>query len=54
MEILTQPNNQVKVESETSFDRESRESYFEMLEVALRNLSIIDRKKEDPIVMVQK
>lgn len=54
MEILTQPNNQTKLERETSFDRKSRESYFEMFEVALWNLSIVDRKKEDQNVLVQK
>jgi hypothetical protein len=54
MELLTQPNNQVNVESETSFDREARESYFEMLEVALSNLSIVDRKKKDGIIRLQK
>lgn len=45
MEILTQPNNQVKLESESFFDRRSRDSYFAMLEVALRNLSLFDRRK---------
>lgn len=54
MEILTQPNNQTKLERETSFDRKSRENYFEMFEVALWNLSIVDRKKEDQNVLVQK
>ncbi|MCK5702903.1 MAG: hypothetical protein KAI29_17190 [Cyclobacteriaceae bacterium] len=53
MEIITQPNNQVKFETETSFDRRSRENYFEMLEVALLNLSMVDRKKEDQLVLVQ-
>lgn len=42
MEVLTQPKSQtIKF-----FDRNSRENYFEMLEVALRNLSIVDQKKE--------
>ncbi|MCK5281333.1 MAG: hypothetical protein KAI29_17570 [Cyclobacteriaceae bacterium] len=53
MEILTRPNNQAAFESETSFDRESRENYFENLEVALWNLSIVDRKREDQKVLVQ-
>lgn len=53
METITQPNNQIKFEPETSFDRRSRENYFEMLEVALSNLSIVDRKKEDQLVLVQ-
>ncbi len=46
MEIITQPNNQFKLESETFFDRRSRENYFAMLEVALKNLSYVDRKKK--------
>jgi hypothetical protein len=41
MEIYTQPNNQIKDSPETSFDKQSRESYFEMLQVALENLSIV-------------
>jgi hypothetical protein len=45
MEILTQPNFQTKLESEIFFDKRSRESYFAMLEVALKNLSLVDRKK---------
>lgn len=54
MEILTQPNNQTKFERETSFERKSRKSYFEMFEVALWNLSIVDRKKEEQNVLIQK
>ena len=54
MEILTQSNNQLKFETETFLDRASRENYFEKLEVALRNLSIIDRHKKDQIVLVEK
>ena len=46
MEIITQPNNQFKFESETFFDRRSRENYFAMLEVALKNLSYDDRKRK--------
>jgi len=53
MEIITQPNDQVKFEPETSFDRRSRENYFEKLEVALSNLSMVDRKNEDQLVLVQ-
>jgi len=45
MEILTQPNNQTKLESDIFFDKRSRESYFAMLEVALKNLSLVDRKR---------
>ena len=45
MEILTQPNYQTKLESEIFFDKRARENYFAMLEVALKNLSLVDRKK---------
>jgi len=53
MEILTQSNNQLKFETETAFDEATRENYFDMLEVAIRNLSIIDRDKDDQIVLVK-
>ena len=53
MEVLTQPNNQTKFESEISFDSKSRENYFEMLEVALRNLSVFDTKKRVQKILVQ-
>ena len=46
MDILTQPNFQTKLESEIFFDKRSRDSYFAMLEVALKNLSLVDRKKK--------
>lgn len=42
MEILTQPNYRTKLESEVFFDRRSRENYFAMLEIALKNLSLVD------------
>ncbi|MCG8309897.1 MAG: hypothetical protein MI975_21045 [Cytophagales bacterium] len=45
MEILTQPNNHLKFESETFFDKRSRESYFAMMKVALKNLSLVDQKE---------
>jgi len=45
MEILTQPNFNTKLESEIFFDKRARENYFAMLEVALKNLSIVDGKK---------
>ncbi len=54
MEILTQPNHQINIATESSFDKQARESYFEMLEVAFRNLSIVDQKEIDKIVLVQK
>ena len=44
MEIYTQPINQIKNSPESSFDKQSRESYFEMLQVALENLSIVYEK----------
>lgn len=47
MDILTQPINQVKLESEIFFDSRSRENYFAMLEVALKNLSHFDQKKDN-------
>lgn len=45
MEILTQPNNQTKLESDIFFDKRSRDNYFAMLEVAIKNLSLVDRKR---------
>ena len=47
MEILTQPNSQVKFNSEAFFDRRSRESYFAMLKIALKNLSLFDRDMDN-------
>lgn len=44
MEILTKPIHKAK-STVTTFDKKSRDSYFEMLEVALRNLSLVDEKK---------
>jgi len=54
MDILTQPNHHNKLESETFFDKRSRESYFAMLEVALRNLSIVDRNNRIQKLFIQK
>jgi len=48
MEILTQPNFHSKLESELFFDKRARDNYFAMLEVALKNLSIVDGKKIRP------
>ena len=53
MEMLIHPNNHVKLESEIFFDRKSRDNYFEMLEVALMNLSKVDWKKESQKLLVQ-
>ena len=44
MDILTQPNGHLRLESETFFDKRSRENYFAKMKVALKNLSIVDRK----------
>jgi len=41
MEIISQSNNQLKKASAKKFDKKSRENYFEMLKVALENLSIV-------------
>jgi len=54
MKTLTVLNMQSKFELETSFNRRSRVNYIEMLEVALRNLSIVDVKNENPEVMNRK
>ena len=43
MEALILQNNQHKIK--VSFNRESRENYFEMFEVAQKNLSIVDKKR---------
>ena len=47
MELLTQPINRNGHEAETIFSRQSRENYFAMMEVAHRNLSILDEKQKD-------
>ncbi len=52
METITQSNNQAKVETGVSFDKESRESYFEMHEQALINLSLVDLDMEDLEILV--
>ncbi len=54
MEILTQPGNQTKYSSDSLFDKKSRESYFEMLKVALENLSIVYEKDAERKVLVHK
>lgn len=52
MEVITQSDYQLKNKSITGFDSKARESYFEMLEVALRNLSIVDQKKQRRKILV--
>jgi hypothetical protein len=44
MEALVLPDIQTKNLKASSFDRKSRENYFEMLKVALENLSIVDER----------
>jgi hypothetical protein len=41
MDIITLPGKQRKKSTEPGFDKKSRENYFEMLHVALENLSIV-------------
>lgn len=47
METITQSINQNNIESEGTFDRDSRENYFEMLEQAFINLSLVDHEFVD-------
>lgn len=47
METMTQSNNQSYIESGGSFDNESRENYFKMLEQAFINLSLVDHEFVD-------
>jgi hypothetical protein len=47
MEIISQSNNQLKSASTKKFDKKSRENYFEMLKVALENLSIVYDHERD-------
>jgi len=54
MEIFTQPDYQIKYPSEPSFDAKARESYFEMLKVALENLSIVYEGDSGTKMMMQK
>lgn len=51
METITQSNNQTKIESGVPFDKESRENYFEMLQQALINLSLVDELEELEILV---
>lgn len=52
MEILVLPDSQIKNLKEPSFDRKSRENYFEMLKVALENLSIVYEGNSHKKIMV--
>ena len=54
MEILTQPGNSTKFSRESLFDKKSRQNYFEMLKVALENLSIVYEKGSESNVLVHK
>lgn len=53
METFTQTNNQTYVESCVTFDKETRKNYFERLEQALLNLSLVDYEIEELEVLVQ-
>jgi hypothetical protein len=53
METITQSNNQKKIESGVSFDKESRESYFEMLEQAYINLLLVEPELVDLEALLQ-
>ena len=54
MELLTQPINRNGHEAETIFSRQSRENYFAMMEVAHRNLSIVDEKDKENAAVLKK
>ncbi len=54
MKSSNQINKQTKIELGVTFNRNSRENYFEMREVALRNLSIVDQKNDYQKVMDRK
>lgn len=54
MDILTKPGRSANYVRESLFDKKSRESYFEMLKVALENLSIVYEKGGEHKVFVHK
>ena len=54
MEVFTHPDNQTKYSNDSSFDKKSRESYFEMLQIALENLSIVYERDSEQNIAVQK
>lgn len=47
MKTINESKNQNSIESSVSFDQDSRESYFEMLEQAFINLSLVDNELVD-------
>lgn len=47
METLNQTNNKIDTETGSSFDKESRENYFKMLEQAFINLLLVDNELVD-------
>jgi hypothetical protein len=53
METVTQSKNQTLMDSDLTFDKETRKNYFEMLKQALLNLSLIDHEIENLQVLVQ-
>ena len=54
MDLLTQPINQSRRHADTIFSKRSRESYFAMMEVAQRNLSIVDAKEKNDEILLKK
>lgn len=52
METIIQANNQIKIDAGVPFDKESRENYFENLQQALINLSLVDDELEELEVLV--
>lgn len=54
MELLTQPINQNKVKRDKIFSKRSRESYFAMMEVAHKNLAMIDEGEKKAEILLKK
>ena len=54
MEVLTQPINQNKLKKDKIFSKRSRESYFAMMEVAQRNLAMIDEGEKKTEMLVNR
>lgn len=53
METITQTNDQGNIELETPFDQDSRERYFEMLEQAFINLSLVNHEMEELEALIE-
>ena len=54
MKALTQQGNSTKFGTHSSFDSKSRDSFFKKLNVALQNLSIIERNDIIEKVMLKR